>query len=358
MQEQEFNINFKLHYPYSDQFEFKTFIERIDLDKERENDIKSGRGFFIKAPKGIKNDIKLQDGIFSIQFGSGLQDADSFQDRYRCKCGATKGSINHGMICPACEEMVKYVDDDMSKFGWIVVKEPFTIIHPNLYMALQAFIGEARLDKIICPKVDINEDGKIIKHRKQKKKKRGDGSGPFEGIGIMEFRDRFDEIMDFYLKKFPQKKDYYDDIMKDRDIVFARSIPVFTTFLRPAKLDNNSLKYETTNEDYQMISALQYRLNDTRLGIFNKKKQKLNLLYDIQVCINNIYMELKEILSKKKGDIRSSIGGRYAFSSRSVITQSTDLKPDQVRLPYHGLCELLQQVIINILYKPINILGL
>ena len=43
--------------------------------------------------------------------------------------------------------------------------------------------------------------------------------------------------------------------------------------------------------------------------------------------------------------------GRYAFSSRSVITQCTDLEPDQVRLPYHGLCELLQQVIINILVR-------
>ena len=28
--------------------------------------------------------------------------------------------------------------------------------------------------------------------------------------------------------------------------------------------------------------------------------------------------------------------------------------PDQVRLPYHGLCELLQQVIINILVRTYN----
>jgi DNA-directed RNA polymerase beta' subunit len=77
-------------------------------------------------------------------------------------------------------------------------------------------------------------------------------------------------------------------------------------------------------------------------------------MYDAQTHYNNIYTELKNILSKKKGDIRSSIGGRYAFSSRSVITQGTDLMPDQVRLPYHGLCELLQQVIINILVRTYN----
>ena len=28
--------------------------------------------------------------------------------------------------------------------------------------------------------------------------------------------------------------------------------------------------------------------------------------------------------------------------------------PDQIRLPFHGLCELLQQVIINILVKTYN----
>ena len=45
---------------------------------------------------------------------------------------------------------------------------------------------------------------------------------------------------------------------------------------------------------------------------------------------------------------------RYSFSSRSVIRQDPYLKPDEIRLPFHGLCELLQQVIINILVKTYN----
>ena len=56
-------------------------------------------------------------------------------------------------------------------------------------------------------------------------------------------------------------------------------------------------------------------------------------------------------LAKKKGDIRSAIGGRYSFTERSVIKQDVNLKADQIRLPFHGLCELLQQVIINILVR-------
>ena len=170
----------------------------------------------------------------------------------------------------------------------------------------------------------------------------------------MEFRERFDEIMKFYLKKYPHKRNYYDDIMANKNILFTRSIPVFTTILRPIALDNASLKYEETNEDYRMLNTLVFKINNVSLRIFDKKKQKLNLLYDAQTHFNNIYIELKNILSKKKGDIRSSIGGRYAFSSRSVITQGTGLMADQVRLPYHGLCELLQQVIINILVRAYN----
>jgi DNA-directed RNA polymerase beta' subunit len=46
---------------------------------------------------------------------------------------------------------------------------------------------------------------------------------------------------------------------------------------------------------------------------------------------------------------------RYAFSSRSVIKQDVSLQCDQVKLPFHGLCELLQQVIINILVRSYNI---
>jgi len=46
---------------------------------------------------------------------------------------------------------------------------------------------------------------------------------------------------------------------------------------------------------------------------------------------------------------------RYSFSSRSVIRQGPDLRCDEIKLPFQGLLELLQQVIINILVKTLNI---
>lgn len=46
---------------------------------------------------------------------------------------------------------------------------------------------------------------------------------------------------------------------------------------------------------------------------------------------------------------------RYSYSARAVIRQDTSLKCDQIRLPFHALCELYQQVIINILTKSFTI---
>ena len=121
-------INIKLHYPFNDKFEYVTRLERIDLDKERENDLRSGRGFIIDEFNSIKKDIKAQGGIFSIRYGSTLYDSDSFIDRYRCNCGKYRGSINHGIRCESCDSLCRYTDDDMGIFGWFVLKDDYFII--------------------------------------------------------------------------------------------------------------------------------------------------------------------------------------------------------------------------------------
>ena len=355
----DINVKINLHYPYSDKFEYETFLDRINLDTERENDIKSGRGFAITSPQTIKKDIKDQDGIFSSRYGSGMQDVDPFASKYRCKCGMLKGVLYHGMKCDNCGTICKYVDDDMLIFGWIVIRKDYYIIHPNMYKSLEAFIGATRLEHILETEFHVDVNGKVTVGKSQKEvtfKK----DEKFRGIGMLAFKDRFDEIMNFYLAKYPNKKQYYDDIYKYRDIVFTKSVPVFTTLLRPSKYDNASLKYEKTNEDYNLINKCIYKLNSAKLRIFvgdNGKNSKhiLKLLTDTQRSFNAIYDELREILSHKKGELRSSIGGRYDFSARSVIAQGTDLKPYQVRLSYHCLCELLQQVIINILVRTYSI---
>lgn len=341
-------INVNLHYPHNDKYVYTTSLETLDMDKTRVEDIRSGKGFIISAPKGIKKDIKSQDGIFSSRYGSNsIADIDSFNGRYRCKCGITRGSIHHGETCAACGHKVKFVDDDVSIVGYLKLKDAYWCIHPNLYRKLEAFIGARKLANIIEPEVQVDSNGRIIEKTSTKKDE------PFKGIGILEFRDRFKEIMDFYIGKYPAKRMYYDDIMNNhiQGKVFTHTIAVYSSLLRPSRLDNGSLRYEACNEPFNMLATLVYKCNDDTLRMNQKKKEKLQLLYDIQYQLNAVYEELKNILSKKKGDFRSAIGGRYSFSSRSVIRQDVSLKADQIKLPFNGLCELLQQVIINILVR-------
>lgn len=89
-------INVRMQYPYSDLYEYETKLVRLDLDQERINDIKTGRGFIIESSDSIRNDVKNQTGIFSSRYGSTVADIDSFNGKYRCDCGMTKGSIMHG----------------------------------------------------------------------------------------------------------------------------------------------------------------------------------------------------------------------------------------------------------------------
>ena len=70
MDEPTRQLNVTLTYPHSAQYEFYTKIDVIDLDVEAQQDISSGNGFVISAPKSSnKKDMKNIDGIYSSRFG-------------------------------------------------------------------------------------------------------------------------------------------------------------------------------------------------------------------------------------------------------------------------------------------------
>ena len=310
-----------------------------DWDAKAMDSIASGEGFRI-TEEG-KTDTNEEPGYYSIHsplYGMGYSDEHAFEDRYSCKCGRFTGKNYENYVCPKCNTKVQFSDVDMTKTGWIILDKD-VIINPIYFNKIKAFIGQKVFPEIIKYK-ELHERSDTV---------------PYDGIGMIEFYERFDEIMDYYLMLYPHKKNYYDDIMAHKSIVFTHSIPVFTTLLRPTKLDSiGSLKYEKTNENYNLLAHLVYAANKNKLVTDRQKKGKYQILFDIQEQFNLLYTELVKILKGKKGDLRSSIGGRYGFSERSVIKQDVYLMPDQVKLPYHGLCELLQQVIINILVRTYN----
>lgn len=345
-------LDLSISYPFDKNFEYKTYLTRLDLDKEKDEDIKLNKGFIVAPTQGIKKDIKNPLSIFSNKFGQTIKDVNPFGNRYVCECGHTQGKVNNGCICKVCGTRVRYVDDNYEYFGWIVLKK-YWIISPAFYNALRFFIGKD-FDNIIKFQSVVDEDGHQISEDLKDK--------PYFGIGLIKFREQFDEIMEYYYKK-NKKQDSYNDIMKNKEKVFTQSIPVFTVLLRPVDIDVHICSHETTNQYYIMINRFVTELNkisnntSRRAKRYNEPEIKSiqDLLWKLQMKVEVLYGEIINIIKGKKGNIRTLFGGRYNFTSRDVVIADPSLRIDQIRLPYACLLEWLQPRIINILTKTYNL---
>lgn len=292
-------------YAQSDEFDYKTSLVRVNLDDERFQDVITGNGFIVSSPKAIKDDIKDPNGIFSTKYGPGLQDVNAFGNRYRCKCGLLEGKLYEGSICKNCGTEVVYKGDNFKLFGYICIN-PYYIIHPNLYMSLAFLIGEKDFNDIICYVDKKDEDGHDLDIKKPK-------NNPFYGIGMMEFRERFDEIIKYFAQKRPNKKEYYEDILANKDKIFIQSIPVFTLHLRPYRIDNGTLSFEGTNAIYNIMAHIADRIKRDKNKMDRKAKPKNMLLYELQMKYQELYEEITKIISGKKGSARQLFGGRYVI---------------------------------------------
>ena len=333
-------------------FKIETCLERINLDKECNNDLRNGNGFIISQHQNIKKDIKEPNGIFSRKFGSTLEDINPYKERYKCSCGYTMGRIHKNMTCPICQTKVVRIDDNFNMFGWTILKDEYVIIHPNLYKEIETIIGQDKLLNIIKVINNKDENGFTIQPTEKELK-----NEPFKGKGMLWFRDHFEEVLSYYYNMSNKKSKYetYVDILNNRDKIFTHSIPIFTTLLRPFKLDGGNFAFNDINGMYNMIVKLVHDINIDGLKIHRKKKPKLQLLYDLQVKINKVYTEIENILSGKKGILRQLFGGRCNFTSRDVIIPDDTLRVDEVKLSYFALVGLLEQKIINILTKVYNL---
>lgn len=350
-------LSVNLIYPYSEEYEYETSLSRIDLDKERIKDISSGNGFIIGPHAGkIKKDLKDPNGIFSEKYGRTLKDLNPYSTKYRCECGYYMFKINNNLTCPMCNKPVRYRDDNFEYFGWKIINKPNFIIHPSLFKTIESFIGKDRLQRILSYENEKNIDGYVIENTIDYS-----SDEPFAGIGMISFKEKFDEIINYYNSMYntPTKKAYYEDIINNRNIIFANSIPVFTLLLRPVDVNQQNFCREDTNDDYVIINRIVTILNRyDELKIMQQEKSPIDkLLFNLQSHINNLYLKLDKILQGKKGVLRSLLAARYNFSSRCVITPNPDLRIHQIKLPYVCLCEILQQKIINVLIKTYNISG-
>ena len=158
-------------YTRSDEYDYETKLVRLNLDKEKNEDVLLGDGFIIKAPKAIKDDLKDPEGIFSEKFGPGLNDVNAFGNRYRCKCGATTQRFYHGLKCPICGEKVEFKDnlkkelteeilDDIKKKSETKIINQVkndvikTIKEESINELKDTFVNEVKLD-VLKYKIDV-----------------------------------------------------------------------------------------------------------------------------------------------------------------------------------------------------------
>lgn len=323
----------------------------IDWDKECKLDLITGRGFRITEP-AIKGTTKLYNGIQSERFGTDFDSEDGFAERYRCPRGCTIGKVFEGSACPVCGGIVEFKDIDLSITGWMIMNE-HRIIHPIFYNKMEGIVGQNAFKEIVTFDKLVGKDGIL----EPKVPEQRDPLSPFYGIGITEFIDRFDEIMDFYYAKKKNKREEIDELYRYKDRLFPHSIPVYSAILRPMSLRGESLFYCTPDKIFNKIFSAVRLLND--IDLFEARRKKLirekretmdagNILTNIQFNLMQLWDIIFEQINGKNGQIQGEIiGGMLSWSSRDVIIPDPTLRADEVRLNYAAFLELYRFEIIG-----------
>lgn len=353
---QEFyKVNVKGIYPYNIPlnedgnpiYRYESKLSIINFDEECKDDISKGVGFYITKKQDIKKDIRSEDSIFSPRYGLQIDDMMPFGDIYKCQCGKTMMKVHNGTFCPFCHKKVKYVSNDFQITGWMKMDDHM-VIQPAMFKKLVGFIGAKKLDDILKFDVKVDENGFIVKKEAQK-------NNPYVQLGMKDFIENFDEIMEYFRSKNKSNKnkmEYYEDIMNNKDKVFCHCLPVYTSQLRPYSIKGTKFNFEGNNASFNVIAGMVAKLNQEKIcGARGRKKPVNQVLYEIQMKYMKIYTDLDKVIAQKKGYIRSLNGGRYNFTARNVIIPDPHLRIDEIILPYSTLIELLSLTIINILSK-------
>lgn len=317
-------------------------LVKKNLNKIAEFRMKHGDDFLITNPQSVgKNGEKTIDGIFSPKFGvTQFDDQLGTKDMYRCQCGAVAGAIYIGKECNKCNTVVTFVDADLTRMGWIPLKK-YSIMNAGMFIHVQDLIGKPNLKAIL--KVDVskmNSEGRFIS--------KPDKKNPFAHIGMIEFEERFDEILDFYLKKYPKKREIYDLIKENQSCVFTHYIPVYSAILRPRIENNEKIRSLKANVHYDTIMRHYDAIQQDKGNLLTI----VPALFEIQYEFMELYDFLVTGYSGKSGLFRSHFGGlRIDYGARSVIINGKDLRPDEVDIPYVSAITFLELEILYLLRK-------
>lgn len=273
-----------------------------------------GRGFLIKDVPfaDIDKSIRNMDGPRSPRFGTTYGDSNEFMDRYHCKCGKHIGAAFEGEICPDCGTKIEYHDVDIGYTAWLNFS-PYKVINPLFYQRMQSALSKKNLENIISNENIITSSGQI--------RKKGDVMEVkktmlmYHNIGLKEFYENFEEIMEYFKTKRKQKADLIDSLIRDKDMVWTSKIPVYSTVLRPQGITTES--YYFCGQDRQIHPL-------TNISLNLKKASPIEIplyLYQAQMRINELWALNFSLIDGKHGWIRSNVlGGEFNYSGEKRHT--------------------------------------
>lgn len=337
----------------------RVVMRTVNWDKLCDKQLESGIGFRITEPG--KTDADERPGYHSIHsplYGSDYDDEKPYENMFSCKCKNLIGkryADNHE-ICPICGTPVEFVDLDLRVTGWIILDRDY-IMQPEFFKKVENFIGAKRFEAIITYK-DPDE-------RVENK------SNPFEGIGLIELRERFSEVMDFFLKKNKKKIQAYMFIMSNIEHVWAHCIPVYNKHLRPFYVTATDVKYSKEDRIFKQIFSDHQALNDDfvlakkqenqekRKGKDDKPRKgtvdylrRENIIFHIQQNLDMLWNLSFKSLDKKEGIIQDQIlGGRYDYTARNVIVPDASLRQDEIAIGYLTFAEMMKFQIVRYLVE-------
>ena len=181
-----------------------------------------------------------------------------------------------------------------------------------------------------------------------------DKDQPFRNIGMIEFRRRFDEILDYYAEKNKRNSNIEGNVAfvkANKDKIFFQYIPVFSSALRFSMIQNEINFVNGVDKIYNMIFSSVSRMNNSNDVLSVDKK-----LPYIQKKVNELYEKMFSLINKKDGFIKSGVlAGRMNFTSRNVIISNPNLAADEIILSYISFLEMYKFEIIQKLASTQNI---
>lgn len=312
-------------------------------------DLLHGRGFMINEPSEFQLDkktVKSVHGSRSPLYGTDFSDEQACIERHRCECGAFKGLQFKGEICPICKTEITDKDVDIGYTGWLSLGNNY-IVAPYYYQCIGGLIGNKVLQEIVMVRRQVDRDGHISKPDPFALDKAP--KSPFSGIGVVEFRERFEEIMEYFAAKKHKQESKVKSIrhiIDEKANVFVSKIPIYSTFLRPQSQTSDSFYFNSIDKEIEPLYALTEKLKNS------EEIDEYYTLTRIQQRVNNLWKKNLELIIGKNGFIRDQIlGGGLNYTARNVIVPNPNLQINEIKMSYHAFRILFKDKILNYIMK-------